>query len=86
MTFPVSVEDFIAHQEALANRELTSEERGAIAAWVPIFNDAYEYGLEPEDIAKIDSLISRRKEDTALHHFLGSAKLWMLYANQQRQG
>lgn len=86
MTFPVSVEDFIAHQEALIHRNLAPAERKLVATWVPLINDVYLNGLRAEDIAKIDSLINRRPKASLTRNFLEAAKLWMILADKQRQG
>ena len=86
MTFPVSVEDFLAHQEALIHRELSQMQQKAIAYWVPIINNVYLNGLEPEDITLMDGFIADAGERKALRNFLEAAKLWMILADKQRQG
>lgn len=40
MTFPATMEEFMAYQEQLINRPLSEVEREITAEWLPIINEA----------------------------------------------
>ena len=45
ISFPVSLEAFIAHQEKLLGESLPDGCREAISEWLPCINGAYEKGI-----------------------------------------
>lgn len=72
LTFPATLETFIAYQEQLINRPLTETEREVTAAWLPIINEA---GLE--DIQAVDELIAQHSGDERITRFFTAVKKWM---------
>ena len=83
MNFPVSLDELIAHQEHLIHRELTADQREAIAVWLPIINDVYEHGLDDGDLEMMGTYISRAVNHTVAH-FLKAARAWMVFADESR--
>lgn len=69
LTFPSTLETFIAYQEQLINRPLTETEREVTAAWLPSINEA-----TPEDIQAVDELIAQHPDH---HRFLTAISVWM---------
>lgn len=86
LTFPVTVDSFAAWQAANMERELTDNERSAIAAWVPLFNDAYQDGIAHDTGAVkhtlnlLDEQIGQCVGRRFVCRFLEGCKLWVVYA------
>lgn len=72
LTFPATLETFIAYQEQLINRPLSKAEREVAAAWLPIINEA-----GPEDIQAVDELIAQHSGDERITRFFTAVKKWM---------
>jgi LmbE family N-acetylglucosaminyl deacetylase len=69
LTFPTTLEAFIAYQERLISRPLTEDEREVTAVWLEIINQA-----EPESVQAADELIAQHPDH---HRFLTAARAWM---------
>lgn len=86
LAFPVTLEAFVAFQEAGMGRELEPMEREAIAAWVKLFNLAYKDGVQENNaalakyIVNVDKLIAKHGDDTDLARILKSCRWWIEYA------
>lgn len=72
LTFPSTLETFIAYQEQLINRPLTETEREVTVAWLEIINQA-----EPESVQAVDELIAQHSSDEWITRFLTEVKAWM---------
>lgn len=89
ITFPTTPEAFIAYQEQLIGRELTRNERGAVAPWVKGINLSYEDGLEQDraaledSLTKMDELIARRENSPAVQDILQVFRRWIIIAWNQ---
>lgn len=86
LTFPVTLEAFIAFQEAGTGRELEPMEREVIAAWLPLFNLEYADGVREDstalanDLVKMDELIAMHGEDAPITRILKFVRRWLTYA------
>ena len=89
LSFPVTLEAFMAFQEAGTNRELTDNEREVLVEWVPVYNLSYEDGRAgdkealTESVDKMDEFISKREGSPALERILQSCRWWIVYAWEQ---
>ena len=89
ITFPTTPEAFIAYQEQLAGRKLTEKEQGITAAWMDIFNFAYEDGLKQDhdtlmkDLDKLDELMARHGDHAGVNKFAEACRIWMMEAWRQ---
>ena len=93
LVFPVTPEALAAYQEAGMGRSLYSNEREALAAWVPVLNMSYEDGCAGdkngllESVDRLDGLIHRSEGNPVLLRFLKACRLWTVYAwKQGREG
>ena len=88
-SFPVSPDDFTAYQEMLRGEPIPQHMREALAAWVPVFNDYYQDGLEnnqealEQGVDRMNCIIERRSASPILVKFLETAKSWIVYAWKQ---
>ncbi|ANU40430.1 hypothetical protein ADH75_18510 [Flavonifractor plautii] len=89
ITFPVTMEAFIADQEQLMGRKLQESEREAVVIFVEIFNSIYEDGLRQDcailvkDLDDLDEFKSRHKDDSFIHQFVEACRFWMAEAWKQ---
>lgn len=86
LTFPVTLEAFVAFQEAGMGRKLENMEMDALKAWVKLFNLAYTDGVQENNaalakyIVNVDKLIAEHGDDTNLARILKSCRWWIDYA------
>lgn len=86
LAFPLELDAFIAYQESGTGRELTANECEALAAWLPIINQAYMDGRKGDYAAVQDVLdilnhpLSESMERPALVQFLKSMRYWIACA------
>ena len=96
LSFPTTPEAFTAAQARITGKPMDANIQEAVGAWVPIFNDCFQFGRRG-DRAAMDTLVGRLAElDTLvgrldglnpsterLTRFLKAARAWMIYAWQR---
>ena len=81
--FPITEERFLNYQERGTGRVLTHKEREALAEWIPVFNTAFDDGLEGRreeheaGMKKEDGFIDGQEHRPVLWRFLRSCRYWM---------
>ena len=86
LAFPVTLEAFVAFQEAGMGRKLERMELEALEAGVKLFNLAYKDGVHENNaalakyIVNVDKLIAEHGDDTNLARILKSCRWWIEYA------
>ena len=81
--FPITEERFLSYQERGTGRVLTHKEREALAGWVPVFNTAFDDGLEGRReeheaaMKKVAGFIDGQGHRPVLWRFLCSCRYWM---------
>lgn len=86
VTFPISVDDFAAHQEKLYGEPIPYNMRKAMAAWVPVFNESFQDGMENDldalehGVERMNHIIEQHSANPTLVKFLETAKNWIVYA------
>lgn len=86
LTFPVTLEAFVAYQETGIGRSLGSDERAALAAWLPLINISYEDGLHGNTASMGETLdwvaakIHQNQDDEDDREFLKCMRYWVAYA------
>ena len=89
ITFPVTPETFIAHQEQLLGQEMGDTDRAFMSAWAEFFNLSYEDGLKQDHAAledslvKMDELITWRDNSPAVQDILQVCRRWIITAWKQ---
>lgn len=87
--FPVSLEAFIAYQEAGIGRKLGQNERRCLEELVPVINGFYRFGAVGESEAmsgcldRLEDCFAQEAENALLTQFFKSMRWWMCYAYQQ---
>lgn len=91
LSFPVTLEAFVAYQEALMGRELDVAERDVIQVWLPVLNDCYDQrakgtaGAMGERLDQMEVFLAQAEGDAVVVHILKCMRRWMCYAYQQGQ-
>lgn len=84
ITFPVSLDAFIAHQEELIGESLHCSLREVISEWLPYINGSYDQGIGnesiTEDLEQMDRFIAQAQNNPVAVRFLKAAKCWMAKA------
>lgn len=89
ISFPVTVEKFVAAQEQLIDRKLSEGEREVTTAWAEVFNLSYEDGLRQDrntlakDLDKLEELMVRHKDHAGVHKFAEACRAWIMEAWRQ---
>ncbi len=82
ITFPATLETFVADQERMIHRKLSATEREATAAWLEIFNDVSVGNLDGATaLEKIDYIINSATDPDILR-FLRAAREWIIVAKE----
>lgn len=89
LEFPASDADFLRWQEEAVGRALSAGEREAIVTWLPLFNEAYDFGLQHDKkalktmLGSLDKTISEDPDTSpTVCTFLHGCCAWMVYAWQ----
>ena len=87
--FPASPDTFIAYQKQRIGRELSECERDIAINWMESFNIIYEFGLEQnraalvESSVLLDKMLEQYGDFTDAHKFTEACRAWIIKAWRQ---